>query len=399
MPIIVPAKARGGAGAAAGGSAARLPGGFAAALGDVFGRTGLGIPSMVPAKFAFLAARSCDPQSLQTDASDEFSLPQFWQTAIRWITQVGAVCPNDHTFGPTARGLFESRQTPATCPFWATCRNRQKARPKGAPALRLLSFFGVPLLAKRIIPCLDVRNGRVVKGVNFVNIRDAGDPVECAQRYDADGADEITFLDITASHEERGALLDIIQRTANVVFAPLTVGGGVGSPDDVRALLDAGADKVSVNSAAVRNPGIIEEVTKSWGSQVFVLAIDARKTGEGKWEVFTHGGRRATGIDAIEWAIRGAESGAGEILLTSMDRDGTQSGYDLALLKATTKAVTIPVIASGGVGNLEHLREGLVEGGADAALAASIFHDGTHTVTEAKRYLRAAGVLVREDAP
>lgn len=254
------------------------------------------------------------------------------------------------------------------------------------------------MLAKRIIPCLDVRNGRVVKGVNFVNIRDAGDPVECAQRYDADGADEITFLDITASHEERGALLDIIERTANVVFAPLTVGGGVGSPDDVRALLDAGADKVSVNSAVVRNPGIIEEVTKSWGSQVFVLAIDARKTADGKWEVFTHGGRRPTGINAVEWAIRGAESGAGEILLTSMDRDGTQSGYDLELLKATTSAVTIPVIASGGVGSLEHLREGLVEGGADAALAASIFHDGTHTVTEAKRYLRAAGVLVRGDA-
>lgn len=251
------------------------------------------------------------------------------------------------------------------------------------------------MLAKRIIPCLDVRDGRVVKGVNFVNIRDAGDPVECAQRYDADGADEITFLDITASHEERGALLNIIERTADVVFAPLTVGGGVGSTDDVRALLDAGADKVSVNSAVVRNPKIIEEVTRSWGSQVFVLAIDARKTGDNKWEVFTHGGRRPTGIDAIEWARRGAESGAGEILLTSMDRDGTQSGYDLDLLKATTSAVTIPVIASGGVGNLEHLREGLVEGGADAALAASIFHDGTHTVTEAKRYLRKAGVLMR----
>ncbi len=253
------------------------------------------------------------------------------------------------------------------------------------------------MLAKRIIPCLDVREGRVVKGVNFVNIRDAGDPVECAQRYDADGADEITFLDITASHEGRGALLDIVERTANAVFAPLTVGGGVSSPDDVRALLDAGADKVSVNSAVVRNPGIIEEVTKSWGSQVFVLAIDARRTEDGRWEVFTHGGRRPTGIDAIEWARRGAESGAGEILLTSMDRDGTQSGYDLELLRATTSAVTIPVIASGGVGNLEHLREGLVEGGADAALAASIFHDGAHTVTEAKAYLRKAGVLMREE--
>lgn len=251
------------------------------------------------------------------------------------------------------------------------------------------------LLAKRIIPCLDVREGRVVKGVNFVNIRDAGDPVECAQRYDAAGADEITFLDITASHEGRGALLDIVTRTANVIFAPLTVGGGVGSPDDVRALLDAGADKVSVNSAAVRNPEIIGEVAAAWGSQVFVLAIDARKTGDGKWEVFTHGGRRGTGIDAVEWARRGALSGAGEILLTSMDRDGTQSGYDLELLKATTSAVTIPVIASGGVGTLEHLREGLVEGGADAALAASIFHDGTFTVGQAKDYLRGAGVLMR----
>lgn len=272
----------------------------------------------------------------------------------------------------------------------------KKRAPGGADRSKVL-VFGVPLLAKRIIPCLDVRDGRVVKGVNFVDIRDAGDPVECAQRYDADGADEITFLDITASHEERGALLSIIERTADVVFAPLTVGGGVASTDDVRALLDAGADKVSVNSAVVRNPKIIEEVTKSWGSQVFVLAIDARKTGDNKWEVFTHGGRRPTGIDAIEWARRGAESGAGEILLTSMDRDGTQSGYDLPLLKATTSAVTIPVIASGGVGNLEHLREGLVEGGADAALAASIFHDGTHTVTEAKRYLRKAGVLMRGD--
>lgn len=251
------------------------------------------------------------------------------------------------------------------------------------------------LLAKRLIPCLDVRDGRVVKGVNFVNIRDAGDPVECAQRYDLAGADEITFLDITASHEGRGALLEMVARTANVIFAPLTVGGGVGSADDVRALLDAGADKVSVNSAVVRNPGIIGDVTASWGNQVFVLAIDARLTGPQKWEVFTHGGRRATGIDAVEWAKRGASEGAGEILLTSMDRDGTQSGYDLELLRAITSQVSIPVIASGGVGTLEHLREGLVEGGADAALAASIFHDGTFTVGEAKEYLQKSGVLVR----
>ncbi len=251
------------------------------------------------------------------------------------------------------------------------------------------------MLAKRIIPCLDVRDGRVVKGVNFVNIRDAGDPVECAARYDVAGADEITFLDITASHEGRGALLEIVAKTADVVFAPLTVGGGVGSKDDVRALLDAGADKVSVNSAAVRRPEIIEEVAAAWGSQVFVLAIDARQVAADKWEVFTHGGRRPTGIDAVEWAKRGASSGAGEFLLTSMDRDGTQSGYDLPLLRAVCEAVSIPVIASGGVGTLEHLREGLVEGGADAALAASIFHDGTHTVGEAKQYLRRSGVLMR----
>lgn len=253
------------------------------------------------------------------------------------------------------------------------------------------------MLAKRIIPCLDVRDGRVVKGVNFVNIRDAGDPVECAQRYDAAGADEITFLDITASHEGRGALLDIIERTASVVFAPLTVGGGVRKPEDVRALLDAGADKVSVNSSAVSNPELIREVTSAWGSQVLVLAIDARQTSPGKWEVFTHGGRNNTGIDVVEWARKGAELGAGEILLTSMDRDGTQAGYDLVLLRAVVDAVSIPVIASGGVGTLEHLREGLVEGGADAALAASIFHDGKYTVNEAKNYLRSAGVLLRAE--
>lgn len=253
------------------------------------------------------------------------------------------------------------------------------------------------MLAKRIIPCLDVRDGRVVKGVNFLNIRDAGDPVECALRYDAAGADEITFLDITASHEARGTLLDVVARTAEVVFTPLTVGGGVSSPEDVRALLDAGADKVSVNSAAVRDPELIERVAGAWGRQVLVLAIDARKRPEGGWEVFTHGGRRGTGIDVVEWAERGAALGAGEILLTSMDRDGTQAGYDLPLLRAVTQAVDIPVIASGGVGTLEHLREGLVEGGADAALAASIFHDGVFTVGQAKAYLREAGVPVRDE--
>jgi imidazole glycerol-phosphate synthase subunit HisF len=252
------------------------------------------------------------------------------------------------------------------------------------------------MLAKRIIPCLDVRGGRVVKGVKFVDIRDAGDPVECARRYDAEGADEITFLDITASHEERPAILDIIERTAAAVFAPLTVGGGVRQPSDVRRLLDAGADKVSVNSAAVARPELIGEVAEQWGRQVLVLAIDAKRNeAEGYFEVFTHGGRRGTGIDAVEWARRGAELGAGEILLTSMDRDGTRSGYDLPLLKAVASAVPIPVIASGGVGVLEHLREGLVEGYADAALAASIFHDGEHTVGEAKKFLRQHGVVVR----
>ncbi|HMJ11339.1 MAG TPA: imidazole glycerol phosphate synthase subunit HisF [Polyangiaceae bacterium] len=252
------------------------------------------------------------------------------------------------------------------------------------------------MLAKRIIPCLDVREGRVVKGVNFVNIRDAGDPVECAQRYDAAGADEITFLDITASHEARGILLDVVARTADVVFTPLTVGGGVQSVDDVRALLDAGADKVSVNSAAVRDPELISRVASAWGSQAIVVAIDAKQRDGGGWEVFTHGGRRGTGMDAVAWASRAAELGAGEILLTSMDRDGTGRGYDVPLLRAVVVAVGIPVIASGGVGTLEHLREGLDEGGADAALAASIFHDGVFTIAQAKQYLRDASVLVRK---
>jgi cyclase len=250
------------------------------------------------------------------------------------------------------------------------------------------------MLAKRLIPCLDVRDGRVVKGVHFVGLRDAGDPVECATRYDAAGADEITFLDITASHEARGTLLDIVSRTADVVFAPLTVGGGVRTPDDVRALLEAGADKVSVNSAAVTEPELVRRVSDAWGSQVLVVAIDAKRSGSG-FEVFTHGGRRGTGLDAIEWAVRVASLGAGEILLTSMDRDGTKAGYDLELLRSVVDAVDIPVIASGGVGTLEHLRQGLCEGGAAAALAASIFHDGIYTIAEAKQYLSEQGVLVR----
>ena len=251
------------------------------------------------------------------------------------------------------------------------------------------------MLAKRIIPCLDVRDGRVVKGVNFVGLRDAGDPVECARRYDAEGADEITFLDITASIEARGALLHVVEQTAEVVFAPVTVGGGVRSPGDVKSLLDAGADKVSVNSAAVADPTLISAISAAWGRQVLVLAIDAKRRPEGGFEVFTHGGRRGTGLDPVEWARRGAALGAGEILLTSMDRDGTKAGYDLELLRAMVDAVEIPVIASGGVGNLEHLREGLAEGGADAALAASIFHDGLFSVGEAKRYLAERGVAVR----
>jgi len=251
------------------------------------------------------------------------------------------------------------------------------------------------MLAKRIIPCLDVRDGRVVKGVNFVGLRDAGDPVECARRYDAEGADEITFLDITASHEARRTLLDVVERTADVVFTPLTVGGGVSQKSHVHDLLHAGADKVSVNTAAVARPALISEVAEAWGCQALVVAIDAKRTPSGAWEVYTHGGRRSTGLDAVEWAMRAAELGAGEVLLTSMDRDGTKQGYDLELLRKVVAAVPIPVVASGGVGTLEHLREGLDEGGADAALAASIFHDGIHTVAEAKAYLSRAGVLVR----
>jgi imidazole glycerol-phosphate synthase subunit HisF len=254
------------------------------------------------------------------------------------------------------------------------------------------------MLAKRIIPCLDVRNGRVVKGVNFLDIRDAGDPVECARRYDAEGADEITFLDITASHEQRPAILDVVERTADVVFTPLTVGGGVKSKSDVQALLQAGADKVSINTAAVNHPELIAEVAASWGAQALVVAIDAKRRPSGGWEVFTHGGRTPTGIDAVEWAAKSAELGAGEILLTSMDRDGTKLGYDIELLRAVVAAVSVPVIASGGVGELEHLRQGLAEGGAAAALAASIFHDGLHTIGQAKSFLRDAGVVVREAA-
>lgn len=253
------------------------------------------------------------------------------------------------------------------------------------------------MLTKRIIPCLDVKDGRVVKGVSFVNLRDAGDPVEVARVYDREGADELCFLDITASHEERKIILDVVSRTAEQVFMPLTVGGGVRSLDDIRALLSAGADKVSINTAAVERPEFVKEAAERFGTQCIVVAIDAKRrlapaTG---WEVFTHGGRRPTGLDAVEWAKHMEAFGTGEILLTSMDQDGQQTGYDLALTAAVSEAATIPVIASGGVGTLEHLYEGFVKGKADAVLAASIFHYRTHTIPEAKAYLRQKGVLIR----
>jgi len=251
------------------------------------------------------------------------------------------------------------------------------------------------MLAKRIIPCLDVNAGRVVKGVNFVELRDAGDPVEVARRYDEQGADEITFLDITASSDARDIILHVVEKVAEQVFIPLTVGGGVRSVEDVRRLLNAGADKVSINTAAVNNPQVIAEAAARVGSQCIVVAIDAKQTAPGKWQVFTHGGRNNTGLDAIEWARRVADLGAGEILLTSMDRDGTRNGFDLQLTRAVSDAVPIPVIASGGVGTLEHLADGVSEGRADAVLAASIFHFGEHTVREAKELMRSRGIEVR----
>ncbi len=251
------------------------------------------------------------------------------------------------------------------------------------------------MLAKRIIPCLDVSAGRVVKGVNFVELRDAGDPVEVARRYDEQGADEITFLDITASSDDRDIILHIVEHVAEQVFIPLTVGGGVRTVADVRRLLNAGADKVSINTAAVTRPEIVAEASGKVGNQCIVVAIDAKQTGPGKWEVFTHGGRRNTGIDAIEWARRVEALGAGEILLTSMDRDGTKNGFDLGLTRAVSDAVRVPVIASGGVGSLAHLAEGVTTGRADAVLAASIFHYGTPSVHEAKTFMRDRGIEVR----
>jgi len=254
-------------------------------------------------------------------------------------------------------------------------------------------------LAKRIIPCLDVANGRVVKGVQFVDIRDAGDPVEVAKRYDAEGADEITFLDITATSDDRDTIIHVVEQVAEQVFIPLTVGGGVRSVDDVRRLLNAGADKVAINSAAIFNPEFVKEAADKVGSQCIVVAIDAKRVsadGEAdKWEIFTHGGRKETGIDAVEWAIKMVAYGAGEILLTSMDRDGTKIGFDLDLTRAITDAVNVPVIASGGVGNLDHLSEGVTKGHADAVLAASIFHFAEYTVGEAKQHMADHGIEVR----
>ena len=251
------------------------------------------------------------------------------------------------------------------------------------------------MLAKRIIPCLDVTAGRVVKGVSFVELRDAGDPVEIARRYDEQGADELTFLDITASSDDRGILFRIIEQVAEQVFIPLTVGGGVREVQDVRNLLNAGADKVSINTSAVLNPQLVADAAARYGSQCIVVAIDAKQVTPGHWQVFTHGGRKNTGLDAVEWAIKMQTLGAGEILLTSMDRDGQKIGFDLALTRAVTDALEIPVIASGGVGNLQHLVDGVKSGGADAVLAASIFHYGEYTVGQAKQFMAQQGIEVR----
>lgn len=251
------------------------------------------------------------------------------------------------------------------------------------------------VLAKRIIPCLDVDRGRVVKGTRFLNLRDAGDPVECAQEYDRQGADELVFLDITASHEGRATMIDVVERTAAECFMPLTVGGGIRSVEDIRAMLKAGADKTSINTAAVQNPDLVRAGAERFGSQCIVVAIDAKRADNGHWIVFTHGGRNPTTLDAVEWAVRVESLGAGEILLTSMDTDGTKSGYDIALTRAISEAVHIPVIASGGAGALEHMAEVLTEGKADAVLAASVFHFGQYTVADVKRFLNTKGIPVR----
>ena len=251
------------------------------------------------------------------------------------------------------------------------------------------------MLSKRIIPCLDVKNGRVVKGVNFVNLRDAGDPVEIAAAYDGEGADELTFLDITASHEKRDIIIDVVYRTAEKAFMPVTVGGGIRTIEDIRNLLNAGADKVSINTAAVENPDFVKQAADKFGAQCIVVAVDAKQSGPDKWEVFTHGGRNPTGLDAVEWSGKMESFGAGEILLTSMDKDGTKDGYDIPLTRAISKNVNIPVIASGGAGNLDHLYDALTEGEADAALCASIFHYREYTIHQAKEYLSNKGVPIR----
>jgi cyclase len=260
------------------------------------------------------------------------------------------------------------------------------------------------MLAKRIIPCLDVKAGRVVKGIKFLNLQDAGDPVEAARFYDREGADELTFLDITASHEQRNIIIDVVKKTAEKVFMPLTVGGGIRTMDDIRALLKAGTDKVSINTAAIKEPGFVKKASRRFGSQCIVVAIDAKRKNENNvkkeksrssWEIYTHGGRHPTGIDAIDWAKKMEEFGAGEILLTSMDRDGTKKGYDIKLTKTVSEVVSIPVIASGGVGTLEHLYEGLTAGKADAVLAASIFHFREYSIKQAKEHLKGKGVIVR----
>ncbi|HVY55568.1 MAG TPA: imidazole glycerol phosphate synthase subunit HisF [Thermodesulfobacteriota bacterium] len=251
------------------------------------------------------------------------------------------------------------------------------------------------MLSKRIIPCLDVKDGRVVKGINFVNLRDAGDPVEIAKKYSDEGADEVCFLDITASHEERNTMIDVVERTAAEVFVPLTVGGGVRTIEDVRRLLLAGADKVSINTAAVNDPDFVKRASERFGSQCIVVAIDVRSVSPGRWEVYTHGGRKPTGIDALEWAKKMEQNGAGEILLTSMDKDGTKTGYDIELTRAVSRTVSIPVIASGGAGTLGHLSEGVKDGEADAVLVASIFHYGEHSIREAKEYMGSKGISVR----
>ena len=251
------------------------------------------------------------------------------------------------------------------------------------------------MLTTRVIPCLDVDKGRVVKGVNFTNLVDAGDPVEQATYYDSQGADELTFLDITASNENRDILYDLVQKTAEVCFMPLTIGGGVRNLEDIRKLLLAGADKVSINTQAVQNPEIVKDAAEKFGNQCIVVAIDARKVKNGKWEIFTHGGRNATGLDVLDWSRKVSQLGAGEILLTSMDRDGTKDGFDLELTKMVSDSIPIPVVASGGVGNLDHLVEGIVHGHASAVLAASIFHFGIHTIVEAKEFMKRKGIPVR----